>query len=73
MCTTVYQTYAKGDCFLVKITYCPLSARLIGNTCPKRKERVMQFPFRCGNAECPRLETSLRFESLGRTDRKQSE
>jgi hypothetical protein len=65
MCTTVYQTYARCDCFLVKITYCPLSARLIGTICPERKERVMHFPFRCGKAECPRLETSLRFESKG--------
>ena len=63
MCVTIYQTYSNCDCFLVEITYCYPATRLIGNTCPVEVERIMQFPFKCGTEECPRLETSLRFES----------
>jgi hypothetical protein len=30
--------------------------------CPEDKERIMEFPFGCGLEDCPRVETSLRFE-----------
>jgi hypothetical protein len=34
----------------------------LGTLCPENKERIMEFPLGCGLEECPRLETSLRFE-----------
>jgi hypothetical protein len=62
MCITIYQTYSTCDCFLVKITYCQLSSQLLETRCPELKERIMEFPFKCGSEDCPRLVTTLWFE-----------
>jgi len=40
-----------------------MATRLIGNTCPSEEEKIIQHPSKCGKKECPRLETSLRFET----------
>lgn len=62
MCETFYQTYSNCDCFLIKILYCALATQLLGTPCPQIKEKAMQFPFKCGLKDCPRLETELKFE-----------
>jgi hypothetical protein len=62
MCITIYQTYSHCECFLIKITYCNLISQLLETRCPELKERTIEFPFKCGSVDCPRLETSLMFE-----------